>query len=1631
MVDSLRKGGFGSPSLTGPFGTNTGGFGQYAIGGTAEDTAYLDKLEAQIAWQNGELSDGAYVSALRTYAASTEKGTTTNLRAVDELNDTIHSIERNKAVVRVNTATTPSARISALHALLRLDRSHLRGMRHDNEQYREQLLQIEGLQQDIRTARWSEVVDRYNRDQMSREELERQALSLAAQARGSSDEQQYREHARSIRDDILQGELNDLIEDWNDEPTAAKARAVRGQYRKMRSRAAPSSPEGERLEEGLAVFEDAVKSQAEEDAHERARLQHQHGTISDDGWLDHLRTRVKDSEVGSRERIRRRDEFLTESYALAEKRLNAAFEAGTVPATDLIDLYESSLAVMDLDSARALEVQAKVTALRAGAFSGVLDIRQPAEFGTGYEAQPFGGHMVYVEPQASAQDSATGFISQHDGSEFASTNCGMAASAMLAWAVSDGRVRVTGGEMRAYSGDAFEGTWVDDMVRAFDQLGIGAKQYTGMAYNRFHKKIAKGQPAVLTGWVGNIPKQYRQGTYLEGHSVYVDRVRQRKDGQVEYFVMDPSGRAGYEGQWWPAEVLQAFGWQNGGAGVAGSAVFAGKRGNVTKVNIKPPPFQAFDTDYRGRSTLGKGGGNSREEAGPRRDWSKGKTVKRHGPRTGTDDEMVTDFLKAIGKVERRAADQGYTMERDPLDEASRRRAAELLERHDGDPRLAAIEWFTGEAPGKVVKEWSQTERWYANAVGRSLGHRKLTRKDVIGPADYDPLAGPEPLTYDPLSSATSRMEPSGLDADLEGMADGILTRLGIAPSNDRRRIVAAWLTAQTGDGKVEGNNPLALMTNGTGDLEGQYGKTEDGRAIFDTLESGLDAAAASILEDAPQLVGAIREGDGEGFVRTLADAGWSAEGGYAAAVTEAFNTLPGTTRIIANTRTKAFTVPATLGAAAEKVPEINELMDVDPFDPVQRSWFDDNRDRAFEAVLKGADTWRLQTPDGRNVWVDASSALTHDIIDLDVSYTTMTAPPTPEGQDAIDKAQQQRMAMGAELAFEEAAGYMETAMQRRDQAVLRQDWTLAYNIEQNARMMLNAVTGQGPLETPDVQRLRDSEWLGDSQITQFTGWVEALEPRVTDASSEFYNPGGGSVLGGWALTDKLAVTHALAQMPEGVAGTAAPTGIAIEATPMVDEMFVSMDPVTGVPIIHTRESDPAAFEPVTEIDYFTGETVTIPRYQSREVGGYVPVTNGGMTFTAPIEQMSTPFITVAQQRFEGPDKGIIERTNQGGNGTMLDSPFDASRIQMGPDNIISYASGASQPAATDQPGPARSAEPVNSSMVPLGELDMPVWSFSYKDFASGQTVTWVSLDQQEWLGYFGNRFGTNKAPMVVITPGSGLKAIPGEAPGDPVALEFHGEAYQGQRPIGEVMHFYGTRESDFPLGQDGQTDLGAPGGDFMFRRLQLGDGPGMVMFDATPTPQERYRAGQISARQLTAQMMAVRPPTQDQLEAMGGTTNAFGLPVAGYTGSTPAAQETPATATNVPGSLIVAGIGPKFTPGQAWVDPTGTFQGTIDRHTAARAKATEAALAAERAAIYEQQSRFEMNEPSPAPSAMPSPAPRSTATTKPEVSKPKTTRTTVTPTPSPRYDPLSSAPTPKPKATPKPVTPQPYKPTPL
>jgi hypothetical protein len=1508
VVDPFRRGGFGSPSLTGPFQTGGGNFGQYMIGDDGSDIAYLDKLRAQTAWANGQLTDAAYLAALQKYVNSTEKGSSQRISAENELHDATWSIGRNKHVRAINRATTPGGRIRELLALARYDRKRLATMERGNEQYREQVDRIESTLAEVRATRWNRIYAKYEQGQLTNEQMLAAARRFAQETRGKADNETYKNLVRSFDDRLLSEHIADAQAAWGDDPTKANADAADALFADLVSRSKPGSPQYREATKARENFKENVESYNKQLELTRMQSKYDSGAISDRDWLDFLRTRMDGEQKGTPEYIRARDSFLQAGAAITQNAIVAGINDGSRTTGDLIEFLSGQLFFMDPNSAQAGALQVQIAELQAQG-QAALSIAQGGSLTSG--AYPAGGggygHMVYPADLAPGGTpvNAKGFASQFDGSAFASTNCNMASTAMLAWAVSGGEVKVSGGDMRYYSGDREGGTNVGNGATALSAVGIEGRAFHGdLTYQGFRQRLLNGKPAVLSGISGATAKELQLG-YTGPHSVYVDRAKV-VNGVTWYYVMDPLGRGGYKGQWWDEGNLRAYGFDNGQ--IEGFALFAGKGGNAkTKLGNEPPPRQAFDTDWEGKGTQGRGGGASRAEAGPARDWSKGKSVTppRGTQLTGSDPEAVAAFLAAVTRVESRTRAEGDTegvqLPADDLSAASAReqRAIELLDANGGDPRLAAVEWFTGTRPVADVSSWTQTERWYANLVAKPMGLEKVKRGDIIAPGappspivdqSMAPDAGNDAMRRRLEAANVKKARTTGLNPTTEQLARDILSRLGIAPREQAVQMVSAWIIAENGNGEVDGFNPLNLQTQSVTQLPGQIGKLADGTANFDSYEAGLDATADVLEASGGGILAALRSNDPEAFAQSLMDAKWSPAPDYGNLVTQAYNTLPNATRVISNTMPNHLTQKAGLAEATVGTPDLSELLDVDSHDPNQMAWFTENVDRAEAAAKGGQSSWVYEAPDGTRYQVASDAGVVSDVLYLNFEYEVTRALSSPKGAEDITKAKQRLDASRGEIDFRSTQRYVEAAMKQRDAAVLRGEWGNAWEIEKHVYRQVNTLLGNAADADADINN-HNNEWLkADAAASNWTrDIIDRVEPKSTDPNRmDIHNPKGSEI--GQMVRDGLLIPQR------------DPKGGPDHLIPNPDEMFVTYD-AEGAVVVHNKVTDPDEFAPVKVWipgPDGQGDTTTLPAYQAPQ-SGWVPITfsNGMQAYVKPAP-VETSLFDYYNREYEEPSK-TIERTYNplssvwapGQAAQNLVTPMEAVREQAPGDyNLLQLVAGSlfgglmgqGPMTPSTQPGVAYNGsqifnqtprslapDPEDALLVRAGEHvpgstgHPPIQTFTVPDPTTGQMLTGWSIDGVEWMFQIGDGYGS---PPALVAKSSSKGKFARQADGTYV-FTVNGKPAGDDIDWSEHLVFYGD---DREPGTRAPSDLDGVGG----KGARMVIKPGVPSQDGRPSPIDAsfsplqlYRAGAISPAELKVMSLSQRKLTEQWLNEGG------------------------------------------------------------------------------------------------------------------------------------------------------------------
>ena len=151
-------------------------------------------------------------------------------------------------------------------------------------------------------------------------------------------------------------------------------------------------------------------------------------------------------------------------------------------------------------------------------------------------------------------------ITQFDGGPHQNANCTLASGAMLArlgWGIV-----TSGSTLRSLQFDQDGGTGLDDLNTAL-WTGYGVVAKSGLIKpDQLKDLLAKGYGAVVQGLYLYVPESLRlQKSFTGPHAIYLDAYWPG-DGSTPpaYYVIDPIGRPqwGYEGDWWPASVVDEF-----------------------------------------------------------------------------------------------------------------------------------------------------------------------------------------------------------------------------------------------------------------------------------------------------------------------------------------------------------------------------------------------------------------------------------------------------------------------------------------------------------------------------------------------------------------------------------------------------------------------------------------------------------------------------------------------------------------------------------------------------------------------------------------------------------------------------------------------------------------------------------------------------------------------------------------------------------------------------------------------------------------------------------------------------------------------------------------------------------------
>lgn len=1351
MTLGFRGGGFGTPGF-GPFRTGGGDFSRYNIG---DDGAQLDAAKrdaAVIAWGNGTITDEAYLAALRTYWQRQSRDDPRWLSARDDYEDAVYSIGRNERVRKVNNAASARERLAALDALIGFDQRRLRTMtaRGRNEQARELSDRIADAEGQIRETRYGEQVRRYNSDRLTTDEMLAAARRMARDSRGAPDHETWNDRVTewenrqwderyATAQDVYQRTL--VAEDGN---IRGAGNTLIEMLEQRLSRMGQGTPGRTQMERALRDTRERVTEDVWNRRIADAEIAVREGDMGSGQYIAILYDRVRAMPQGSRARKEAQAKLLNDTYVLGEQRIRErlALPKGHEDHLDpfeAVPFYQGYLATMSPGTERYREIQAQITALKLDAVQAVPLTGKPEDV-----RDTRGGHWIL--PSRGPLDGTAGFTSQFDGSAFASQNCVYAAGAMMFDGL--GGADLSGADLRRYAGDNDGAGFQSDLQRAYERLGFAVDRYNGMSFRQFTKRLDSSQAgAVVIGLLSSLPRQFRLSSSGTAHAVYVTKETRVVDGVRMRWVMDPLGRSGYTGQWWPEEVLQEFAWSGARNPISGNAIYGsvvfGKRTGRSNVRSRPagyqPRFQAFDTDAHGRSTVGRGGGTSREEAGPVTDWSKQKDRQppKGSPLRG--EKGVSAFLEAVGKVT-----TGPTLDESGRDvrgtrEEQETRARALMSEYKGDARLMTLAWF-GRAVEADTTLWSDSDRWYVNAVAGRLGYAKVPPQGIGTIVAGKPAApDPGPVVRGQASPGTAGevlRDARTTDVDeampvASGIARQVLDELGLPQTRDMERAVTAWMRTESPQDTVQGNNPFGIMTPGPHDLPGQIGVDANGRAVFDSLDSGIRAATADLEADYPDIVAAGRSGNPERFLTELSRSEYR-EGGYGSSLVVAYNQTPGDGLMIGGPGA-VLDVPTDLGDLSGRHPDVAELFRVDPSDPAQVEWYERNMANARAAMDSGSAKWAFITPDERIVQLDFTPQMAAQLVATRSDYYRLT------GDDKeADATRRLSLSLMGDIAIDDLDLLVDGLERTRQKALSEGDLVSAMNASLDKVRAVHELLGVPVGEELDIDALRGAvPGFATSDYDHLVDIIESVDPD---------SPTGDPLL---KAVDKDYVT--IQKGPNG-------TIIGADANPEVFYVRQAPDGTADVRIY--GEASRAEFELTAVYTDENGDLIDEPRmvpaYQQSNQNVWVP--SKGMW--VPVQQVNASggVLDYAGYRkpvpgFVGAEPTVINPLPPAGlfEGTILDSFGDL--IAPAVRGIVKPDQGEAR-----NPRTLRELRTPQDALIVSGVAPVPAMSVEIVNPDTGAIETWLSLDGKEWVGGPRDRI-TDKPPMFVLNADSGIELV--------------------------------------------------------------------------------------------------------------------------------------------------------------------------------------------------------------------------------------------------------------------------------
>lgn len=206
------------------------------------------------------------------------------------------------------------------------------------------------------------------------------------------------------------------------------------------------------------------------------------------------------------------------------------------------------------------------------------------------------------------------WISQMDGTQYASTNCTMASGAMLAYAM--GYKGLSGGDLRYLTGDTVGGTNITQLYNALNRAGVdtsGMSLVNGGTLEKFKRMLGNGRSSVIVGSNANIPASAKASASMNGlHAWLVADYDPKRDAFLVYnSAMSRSDKRSKDGYWVSSDVMQAFAFGPGTshswlAAPQGTAGKQRKAWHVIDVDT-PPQRKGTPKSYVGMNNKGISG----------------------------------------------------------------------------------------------------------------------------------------------------------------------------------------------------------------------------------------------------------------------------------------------------------------------------------------------------------------------------------------------------------------------------------------------------------------------------------------------------------------------------------------------------------------------------------------------------------------------------------------------------------------------------------------------------------------------------------------------------------------------------------------------------------------------------------------------------------------------------------------------------------------------------------------------------------------------------------------------------------------------------------------------------------------